>query len=491
MKKYLTKRNLIIAGGVIILALVLFFVFKNGNGKQTVKIIQADIIQEVAVTGKVKPNQNVNLGFDKTGRVAGVYVSVGEVVKKGQITTSLEAEETSADLAKARALLLEENIKLREIKSTTPVSYNDASKNLVAAINEGFADADNAVRNRADQFFKNVPDNPNFEISITSGNFIHYFNVSTDLVLDINNRRKDAEIILDDWQKRISNLNSTNLVSEADKAINNLNAISTFLDKMANAVNSFTSVDYTYDTSVSNYKVAISTARNDVSGAVSAIVTAKDKFNSAPTLSEGGQFENISAQEAKVAQARAAVASLEASLGKSSIIAPFDGVITLQEAKVGSAVSPGGTLVSIISQNQMYVEANISEIHIGKVAAGNLAVITLDAFPGEEFLGEINYVEPGDVVVDGVVNYKIRVNFKNFDPKIKSGLTANLKIQTAKKENVLAVPLYAITKEGDKNFVNKIIGDEIQKTQIDLGISGNNGFAEVVGGLQEGDIIEF
>jgi len=196
-------------------------------------------------------------------------------------------------------------------------------------------------------------------------------------------------------------------------------------------------------------------------------------------------------EEAVVSQAEAAVSSLEASLAKSSIRTPFDGIVTLQDAKIGGTVSAGVTLVSVISQNEMYIEANISEIHIGKVNAGNPVSVTFDAFSGEEFSGEVSYVEPGDVVIDGVVNYKIRVNLANSDPRIKSGLTANLKIQTAKKENVLAMPLYAVSKEGDRNFVNKITGKNVQKIPVTLGITGNDGFVEILGGLAEGDSVEF
>lgn len=489
---FFSKKTLIYSGfGAVLLIVIIIIGLSRGGSKQTITITRADIIQEVAITGKAKPNQSVNLGFDESGRVANVYAQVGDMVKRGQIIATLESGEISANLAKARASLEEENITLRETKNTSPISYNDAYKNLDAAIKGGFADADDAIRNKADQFFKNSVTNPQFEISITSGNFVHYFDVSSSIALDLNNTRKEIETILVNWQKRTLNLNQSNIATEVDASINDLNTISDFLDRVAAAVNTFISVSYTYDTTVSNYKTAISSARSEVSDAISSIVTAKDKLNTAPTLGAGGQFEDVLTQEAKVSQAEAAVFSLEASLNKSVVRAPFDGIITLQDAKVGSAISPGTTLVSLISQNDMYIEANVSEIHIGKIMVGNLVSITFDAFPDEEFLGEVSYIEPGDILVDGVVNYKIRVNLKNPDPRIKSGLTANLKIQTSKKENVLIIPLYAVINENNQTFVNKIAGGNVQKIPIKLGISGNNGFAEIMNGLGEGDIVQY
>lgn len=491
LKNFFSKKIVIYIGLGIVAIVIIGVLINNGNGMQTTTAIRSNIIQEVASTGKVKPNQSVNLGFDKSGRVVNVYSEIGDFVKEGQVIAALESGEIYADLNKARASLDEAKIKLREVKSTAPVSFGDASRNLDAAIREGFADADDAVRNKADQFFKDIPANPRFEISITSGNFIHYFNVPSETAIEINNERKNVENILTDWQERISKVNSTNLVSESDKAISNLNTVSGFLDKVAGAVNTFTSSDYAYDTTISGYKTTISGARSAVSGAISAIVTAKDKLTSAPTLGESGQFESVLTQEAKVSQAQAAVSSLEATLNKSTIRAPFDGIVTLQDAKVGATVSAGATLISIISQNQMYIEANISEINIGKISVGNPVSITFDAFQGEEFLGEVSYIEPGDVIIDGVVNYKIRVNLKNLDSRIKSGLTVNLKVQTSMKENVLVIPLYAVTKEKGQNFVNKVVDGKIQKVPVVLGISGNTGLVEIISGLKEGDNVEF
>lgn len=465
--------------------------FKNGNDKQTVFVKRSNIIQEVAVTGKVKPNQSVDLGFNQSGRVGSVYVSVGDMVEKDKVLATLELSETLADLNKAKAALEEERIKLREIKNTSPITHNDAAKNLSAAIKESFADADNAIRNRTDQFFKTIPENPQFEISITSGNYVHYFNVPNDTKIEINISRKNVEEILSGWQKRIATLNSSNLVSEADKAIADLGIISSFLDKMASAINSFSSADYAYDTTVANYKATISSARGEVLGAISALVTAKDKFNLAPTLGSAGQFESVLVQESKVSQAMANVDSFVAFLEKSVIKAPFSGVVTLQEAKVGGAVSAGSALISIASENEMYIEANVSEIHIDKVAIGNTVSVSFDAFPEEQFLGEIYHIEPAEVIIDGVVNYRIKVNLKNYDQKVKSGLTSNLKIETNRKENVLTIPLYTVTKEGEQNFVNKMVDKRLQKTEISLGAYGTDGSVEVLNGLNEEDILAY
>lgn len=491
LQNFMTKKVVITALAVVAAAIIAVVSLNGDNGKQRFVVKRADIVQTVAATGKVKPDQSVNLGFDKSGRVENIYADVGDRVKKGQIIASLETGEIRADISKAKASLEEEIVKLGDIKNTAPVSYNDAYKNLESTIKKGFVSADNAVRNRADQFFENTSSNPQFKVSFTDGNFVHYFNVPSDTATDINGRRMDVENILTEWQKRIFTLNVSNVATEANFAIENLSTISIFLDKIAGAINTFSPAEYDYEATVNTYKTTISSARMEVSGAISEIVTAKDKFNSVGTLQEG-EFNSILTQEAKVSQARATLSSLEASLGKSIIKAPFDGILTLQDAKLGSTVSAGTPLVSMMSEGGIYyIEANISEINIGKVSAGNKVVVTFDAFPLEEFSGSVSYIEPGDFIIDGVVNYKIKVNLDKIDERIKNGLTTNLKIETSKKEGVLAVPLYAVTKDEGINFVTKIVGKEQQKTPVSLGISGNDGFVEVLSGLNVGDVIEF
>ncbi len=167
MMMQLLKNKLFLYGVAAVIVVVLGFVFfGNGNGKEVTKVSRMDIVQEVMAIGKVKPSQNVSLGFDKSGRISSVFADVGLEVSKGQVLASLESGDINADILKANATLEEEIIKLRELQNTAPASYADAYRNLENSLKEGFISADNAVRNRADQFFKNTTSSPRFEVSI-------------------------------------------------------------------------------------------------------------------------------------------------------------------------------------------------------------------------------------------------------------------------------------------------------------------------------------
>jgi HlyD family secretion protein len=214
-------------------------------------------------------------------------------------------------------------------------------------------------------------------------------------------------------------------------------------------------------------------------------------------LEEAGSTpEDIDAQKAAVAQAAANVQSVQVQLDKTVLRSPIDGIVTRQDAKLGqivtvstSGVSNSG-LVSIISPYDLEVEADIPETEIGKVAAGQDVALTFDALPGENFDGKVKKIDPAETIIDGVVNYKVTVDFadqKKMDG-IKSGLTANLNIKTAVKSDVLLLPQYAILENDQGTFVRVSDGKGGTKdVTVKLGARDQNGMVEIVSGVTEGE----
>lgn len=488
MINFISKKYIIVSLGVVVLGVLAWvFLGSNGGGIENIEVKRSDLEQKVVVTGKVKAYGEVDLGFDAGGRIARSFAEVGDKVGAGDTIAVLDLAETLANLAKERAILDQELAKLEEVKNNAPASVSQAKANLNSAVLEGYAAMDNAVRNKIDQFFKTPRNNPVFEISITDGNFVHYFPISADTAIDLNNQRRFVENMLNQWQATA--INNADLSTMSSKMINDMNVVSGFLDKISLAVNSFTPDDYSYEATVTGYKTAVDSARSAVSSARGKIITAEQNISSSPIVGSTGVISSIAEQEAKVSQEQLSIAALEAAVSKSSITAPFSGIITRQDAKVGETAKSGEPLVSLVSQ-EMYIEANVSEINIGKVSVGNQTTITFDAFPEESFGGVISFIEPGETIVDSVVNYKVRINSAELDERVKVGLTANVEIETWKKENVLAVPAFAIIKEAGQSYVSKLEGGSAIKTPITTGAEGSNGLIEVLSGLNEGDIVQ-
>ncbi|PIV47023.1 hypothetical protein COS21_02120 [bacterium (Candidatus Gribaldobacteria) CG02_land_8_20_14_3_00_41_15] len=85
--------------------------------------------------------------------------------------------------------------------------------------------------------------------------------------------------------------------------------------------------------------------------------------------------------------------------------------------------------------------------------------------------------------------YKTTFNFTKNSDKIKSGMTANIDVLTAQKENVLAVPYRAIIAKNNEKIVRIISGEKIEERKAQLGLRGSDGFVEITSGLNEGEKI--
>lgn len=489
--KALTKKQIIL--GTIGVALVGGIVY-NVTKDPVLTIVKAergDVEEEVLVTGKTKSSEEVDLGFEKGGKVVRVAGNIGTPVFKGDTLVVLDQSTILADLRKAQANLNEELVKLDATKRSTTLEYEDAYDTAYNALKDSYSSADNAVRNTTDRFFDNARSSDvNFNITFTDGATTYYFNIPNSQAERLEIERRGVEETLDDWNASLGSLKRGDDLSEAfDKAENNLNKIRSFMTDLASAINSLTTDDFNYQSTVEGYKTSVSNARTEISSALSNLLSARSKLNNAPSQSGSGSntnYDDVRAGEARVESLRANIQAIQAELGKLILRSPISGVITRSDARVGEIVNSGESLISVISDKKLEIEANVSEVNIGKVKIGDKVKITFDAFVGDTFEGTVSYIDPGETIIDGVPTYKITVTFDNELPQnIKSGLTTNLRIQTASKSGVIKIPRYAVFKKGDNNYVKFVNTDgEVEEWAITTGLYGKDGSVEVISGLE-------
>ena len=114
--------------------------------------------------------------------------------------------------------------------------------------------------------------------------------------------------------------------------------------------------------------------------------------------------------------------------------------------------------------------------------------MTFDAFGTETFSGKVFYIDPAETITQGVVDYKIKVAFDTPDARMKSGLTANLDIQTKSDANALILPQYAILVNDSGTFVETLDAKKaVVTTPVTLGIQDENGNVEVLTGVTAGE----
>lgn len=176
----------------------------------------------------------------------------------------------------------------------------------------------------------------------------------------------------------------------------------------------------------------------------------------------------------------------------SQLFAPIDGMVTFIYGKVGQNVSVSEIALSAfltIQADNLIVEANVPETDVSKIKPGDKVTMTIDAFDfTEKFEGSVVYIDPAETVIQGVVYYQIKTAFDLKDERLKSGMTTNLDIVTAQKDDVLIIPARAIKYEDSIRYVEVLNNGKPVKTIIKTGLESDQD-VEVTEGLKEGDKI--
>ena len=112
-----TRRTLSITLAILVIILLFFIFMGNGSPANTfVAVAKGTITQEVSVTGKIKPVNNVTLAFERSGRITSVGASVGDNVSAGKVLASIDTSELYAQILQAQADLQAQKAKLRELE---------------------------------------------------------------------------------------------------------------------------------------------------------------------------------------------------------------------------------------------------------------------------------------------------------------------------------------------------------------------------------------
>jgi len=167
--------------------------------------------------------------------------------------------------------------------------------------------------------------------------------------------------------------------------------------------------------------------------------------------------------ESVVRQREAQVAQARVDLGRTEIRAPVDGIVVKRSVEPGQTVAASlqAPEMFVIARNlsDMQVETSIDEADVGRVQLGQQASFTVDAFPGRTFQGEVRQVRKAATVVSNVVTYTVIVSAANPDLTLLPGMTANVRIVTARKEGVLKVANAALRFKPENDAAKVSRGD--------------------------------
>ncbi len=157
---------------------------------------------------------------------------------------------------------------------------------------------------------------------------------------------------------------------------------------------------------------------------------------------------DLDSAKASVQQSEAQLRSNETDLGKAIIKSPIDGIVLKRSVEPGQTVAASFTApeLFIIAENLEHMELNVAvaEADIGRVAQGQKATFTVDAWPERFFTANVTRVSFGSAVVDNVVTYETELEVSNQDLSLRPGMTAVADIHVAESNGVLLVPNAAL-----------------------------------------------
>lgn len=202
----------------------------------------------------------------------------------------------------------------------------------------------------------------------------------------------------------------------------------------------------------------------------------------------------VEAATARIRETEASVAAAQATLEKTVITTPFDGVVLDVTTEVGEWISPSPPgvpippVLDLIDPHALYVSAPIDEADVARIRVGLPVRITLDAFRGRSFAGTLTYVS-SFVETRQEQNRTLRVEAVFGETELPAnllpGLSADLEVILDTRDNVLRIPTYALL---ENNRVLVVDAGRLVERKVKVGLH-NWSFSEITSSLSVGELV--
>ncbi len=257
----------------------------------------------------------------------------------------------------------------------------------------------------------------------------------------------------------------------------------------------------------------ISQARGQIDAAKAALAEAQAQESSAEPLARriqqllkqgaatqdaadkasAGRLSALAAEasaRAQISEAEAALQLAEIARKRADIRAPFAGALQQLYPEVGASLVPGSPVFDILDTTAARIETTIDEADASRISVGQLAEMTLDAYPGVRFKGKVSLIAPAvapDPRVGTTRSLPIWVAVDP-DPRLRIGMSSTVEIIVAHKDDVLFVPSQTVIGRGVERDVYRVEAGVAHKLPVQVGIS-NWDRTEITSGLSEGDVV--
>lgn len=148
-------------------------------------------------------------------------------------------------------------------------------------------------------------------------------------------------------------------------------------------------------------------------------------------------------------------------------------------------IDPAGQPVISFRSSEMKIQADVPEEDILKVAIGSAARVKFKALVQTVFFGKVDAIEAHEINKDGDVYYRVDIGSSDFNPPLRSGMTADVFIDSAEQDSAIKIPSSYVSWRAGRSYVTVVNAGKRQEVEVETGATDGDS-TEISSGLQEG-----
>ncbi|WP_026896267.1 HlyD family efflux transporter periplasmic adaptor subunit [Clostridiisalibacter paucivorans] len=497
MKKF-KKKHLIITGIVIIVIAAIFMTVKmkgqSGNDvmgdmqmppMETETTVQrGNIESSITGSGNIESRFVKELKAKNDGTVGITYVNEGEEVSKGDVVLELNNDVDNIGINQSNLSIYEEEMNLREMREKAEhLNFKVPFSGVVSDI---FVEESDEV-SEGEKFLK-IIDKDNIEVvGGFNKSLIDNISVGNKAYVLIEGSYESIEGKITKISQEGYGTEDGGLLYDVTVEIKNPGALAEDMDARV-IVNGITSPERSKLEWKTNKEVTF-----EIGGTIEDILIEKnqrvEKGQVICKIKNEDYMRDIDIQEKKLENRKLELDKKKKEINENIIYAPIDGTL-VELAKVpGENITSEEVLGKIANLNNLEVTIEVDELDILKVKKGQDAKITVEALEGRELSGKVTKISEMGTVSNGTASFKVTVAIEEA-ANLKIGMSANIKILLAAKEDTLIVPIEYVINRDNKHYV--IVKDEKEgskELEVEVGLVSKS-LAEIISkDIKEGDII--
>ncbi len=483
---------------------------------ETEEVIERDVVEEVTGTARVAANVELDLAFEVAGVITEILVEEGDRVESGQELARLDTDLLRFELDQAEANILAQEAKLEELETGITLEELEAARSAMTAAEVSLNNANDQltdVKKREEERVRDAkedllttdiqakfagkevrPDIRNYQPPIIGGVFQGLEPEKYEITIYSSMSPSGYSLR---WENRDGESGGARVSDSAPQSFGGEGLNIVFPSNFARHRNvkweveipntnspKYPKLKQAHNNALENKERAVNEAKRQVKDSQAAYDRAYSEF---VATKADTRPERIKAQEAALRQAESSLMGVRVRLDKATLRSPVDGKVHVKHLSVGENVSPGAPVFSVAGNDVPYLSIYIPEVDVANLEVGDKAVARFDALPQVRHQAKVFYVSSVGVEREGVSNFKSKLKLIDSDPRIRTGMTADLDIVTLKRSQVPAVPGRAILRKDDGYYVRVVDDLTVEYRKVERGLRGNDGWVEIIGGVEIGE----